>query len=88
MEVKVDYYKNVNSKPEYSHSYDQEVEPTEYYCPHCGKQGMWVCDGDDYYVGRRFLCPKCCGSACLDNGGPKSNETDMQLIKAIRKARQ
>lgn len=61
-EFEVVYYKDDgrNSR-EYSHKYSESWEQTKDFCPHCGKQTVWVenSGGGDYYVGEEYLCLTC-----------------------------
>ena len=43
-----------------SHHYIETVEKTAYFCPVCGKQGLWEnLARDDYYQGCPFICIGC-----------------------------
>ena len=64
MKIKVDYYRNEwlagkkRRKHVYSHSYTEDWEKTELYCPKCGHQGVWR-DEDDNEEGTCYLCASC-----------------------------
>jgi DNA-directed RNA polymerase subunit RPC12/RpoP len=37
----------------------EAYERTEYFCPKCGKQGLWVATHEDYYIGKIGVCEHC-----------------------------
>jgi len=44
---------------------EYEVEQTNYFCPHCGKQSIVEEMGEgDYYDGPLYACAECMGSFC------------------------
>jgi hypothetical protein len=83
----VDYYQNPRGEGEtWSHKYSETWEPTEYYCPACGKQSVWMESyGGDYYVGERHLCIGCNVSFYLPEGVDRNtNRQIQQRLKNIR----
>lgn len=78
----------VEVKYERGHSYTESWEPTDYYCPECGKRSVWVEQGSgDYYQGPLHLCLSCNASGHLQYGGDRDHVTwqDQQRRDAIRK---
>lgn len=78
------------SKGKFSHSYAEGWEPTAYFCPHCGKQSVWMeTSGGDYYVGEDHLCADCGANFNLPGGAdPRpDNDQDKQRLVAIRHSR-
>ena len=86
MKITVKYYKNVNKKPEFSHESSANWEATEEYCPFCGKQKMYVSDGDDMDVGCQYICVACGHYAYLDTKGKIDSSADLQRLKALQSA--
>ena len=64
-----------------SHYYTHGWEHTDFYCPSCGKQEVWVEDGPgDYYAGPDYLCRVCGGGmGCPNHGDRIVTETMRQL---------
>ncbi len=90
MEVDVKYYKGKHStRPKViSHESKWIVEKTEEYCPFCGHQSLWVCDGDDYYQGRTYLCVDCDSMHHLDLCGNADDDSYQQVLEAIRERKE
>lgn len=67
------------------HHYVRDYEKTEYYCPNCGKQAVWICkDGGDYYLGEQSVCTECKTYHHLDtSGGPAKPEIVEQLTTGV-----
>lgn len=55
----------MSSKVEIKHyradgSYRSDIyNKTEYYCPNCGCQGVWVEEDGDFYIGSLGICMSC-----------------------------
>ena len=83
----VNYFKNSYGKEqELSHKYSEPWELTDYFCPHCGKKGVWFRnDGGDYYVGEQHICIECDHTFYLPNGIIKAtNEQDAQRLARLK----
>jgi transposase-like protein len=53
-------------KYELGHSYRETYVKTEWFCPACGNQAVWVeKSGGDYYEGPRHVCTSCDASFTL-----------------------
>ena len=81
------YYKDPRGKgKEFSHKYSEPWELTDYFCPNCGKKGVWFRnDSGDYYVGEQYICIECEHTFYLPDGVSKANdEQDTQRLKALK----
>ncbi len=69
----VNYYKGSHGNGrEFDHKYTEPWVLTDYFCPHCGKKGVWFCDdGGDQYVGEQHICIECDHSFYLPDGVQK-----------------
>jgi hypothetical protein len=67
------------------HSYDEDWEATEFFCPFCGKKRVWSDSGPgDYYMGPLRLCLACGVSFSGPDGGGAANAEDLQRLEALR----
>ena len=81
------YYKNPNGKvKEFSHKYSELWELTDYFCPNCGKKGVWFGDdGGDYYIGEQYICMECEHTFYLPNRVSEANgEQNAQRLKHLK----
>lgn len=73
-----------------THTLRAEFESTEYFCPSCGKQTVWVETGDgDFYVGPTHLCTSCSSEFELPSGVCRVNKDDVfphfAVVEQLRK---
>jgi len=71
-----------------SHHYTNNYEKTEYFCPYCGVQSVYVEDGDgDYYQGPLHQCSnvECCHAFSLsgEHSGPMEQARARQLSTGV-----
>lgn len=67
-----------------THTLRAEFESTEYFCPSCGKQTVWVETGEgDYYVGPSYYCTSCCAMFNLSGGPISVNRDDMAPYRGV-----
>ena len=62
-------------------SYFDVYEHTEFYCPNCGKQGIWLQGDDDYYLGQSGICVQC-GKYHHNSGDFYS--VDVKVLEVLR----
>ncbi len=73
-----------NGKKEFSHKYTEKWKETDYFCPRCGSETVWVCDDEgDYYVGEQHLCVEGGHTFYLPQIDKAINEQDTQRLKGI-----
>lgn len=75
-------------KYEAGHSYCEEWERIDYFCPACGAKDVWhETSVGDYYVGEEHMCRKCGASFYIPNLVAKPKQRDWQheqRLSAIR----
>jgi transposase-like protein len=73
------------------HTLSEVWETTDYFCPRCGKQDVWVEDSPgDYYTGPSHLCKACGADFSLPYGcdARPNNWQDSQRLEALRSAQE
>lgn len=80
------YNKLPLGKMEVSHKYTEAWEKTDFYCPNCGKRGVWSVAGGDMYVGPQHICVDCESSFYLPDGvlDIRNNNQDSQRLKHLK----
>ena len=80
---------SLSVKYEAGHSYNEQWEKSDYFCPRCGagdSEWFQASCGGDYYVGETHLCLKCEAHFYLptDPRAQPENWQDKQRLEAIR----
>lgn len=71
------------------HSYDEEWQRVETFCPNCGKQEVWMETGPgDYYEGAGFLCVACEWGFTLPSESEADSAEDKQRFEYFRSAKE
>lgn len=78
--------KRIKVKYKLGHSYKEDWEWKNLFCPNCGKKSVWEeQSGGDYYVGVQYLCILCKATFNLPSYVDISdNWQDKQRIEAIK----
>ena len=81
--IDVKYY---NNKGGATHSYGEDWDLTEYYCPACGEKFVWrdLSEGD-YYTGPIYLCMMCQANFSLPCGAVATDieKLDTQMLQRV-----
>jgi len=83
----VSFYKNTRGNiKEFSRKHSEPWVLTNYFCPNCGKKGVWLrSDIGDYYVGEQHICIECDHKFYLPDGVSEANdEQDTQRLKHLK----
>lgn len=65
------------------HHYILDYERTDYYCPSCGKQEVWVeQSGGDYYAGADYVCVACSSLHHLDSSCSNVDDGIVEQLKS------
>lgn len=84
-QIEMKYYKTPQ-KTEVSHSSRETWEKDDDYCPHCGKQEVWFCEGsEDYYEGVPYLCLHCKSTYSMNTISDISDDQDKQRLAALQR---
>ncbi len=67
------------------HTNTSEWLKSAWYCIHCGKQEVWIEQGEgDYYEGPQHIC-SACGSFFAVPNFRDAIDTELQVLEQIRK---
>jgi predicted RNA-binding Zn-ribbon protein involved in translation (DUF1610 family) len=81
------YYSNHSEVgKQFSHRGREVWTRNDLFCPKCGKQKVWNCDGPgDYYVGTKYICAECESYFYLPDGvNACTDDQDEQRMLVLR----